>query len=220
MRRPRNRFRALFIVALSALIVSGSVFFHKQIQYRIWPKNFGEVVPGKLYRAADQYPDMYRKLCTEHGIRTILDLSGEDPEEDAVASELGIDRFQFSLVGDGTGDPALWAAALEVMTDPARQPVLVHCAAGAQRTTTAILLYRNEVEGESFREAYPESFDFRHKPDEWTLLAFLADEAPAIRAIRERGFAEVDGEAVPLDDYVRRGHSAGADPPSPAEPDG
>jgi len=35
----------------------------------------------------------------------------------------------------------------------------------------------------SVTEAYPESFDYKHEPDEWELLAYLADNLPSIRAL-------------------------------------
>jgi len=58
-----------------------------------------------------------------------------------VAAKPGIECVEFLLPSDGTGDPEKYVRALQLMTDPQRQPVLVHCGAGAQRTSTAVILY-------------------------------------------------------------------------------
>ncbi|MBT8486995.1 MAG: hypothetical protein HKO59_07775 [Phycisphaerales bacterium] len=200
---PSQPRRTLLILAIVAVAIAAPITWHKQIRFRISPKNFGAVVPGAIYRGADQHINVLRKICDEHAIRTVVDLSGPDAEEDALCRELGIDRYAFDLPGDGRGDPAQWAAVLELVADPARQPIFVHCAAGAQRTTTAMLLYRRYVEGGSFQAAYPESFDFRHEPgDDWVLMAFLADHAEQIEAIRRSGRVDRDGTEVSLDQIV------------------
>jgi len=67
------------------------------------------------------------------------------------------------------------------MTDPSKQPVLVHCSSGAQRTSAAAMLYRHIVEGKSFDDAYPESLRYGHDPDEnIRLMPYLADWADKI----------------------------------------
>jgi hypothetical protein len=50
------------------------------------------------------------------------------------------------------------------MTDPDAQPVLVHCAAGSQRTGCAIALYRSLIEGWDDNRALGEATDYRHDP--------------------------------------------------------
>jgi protein tyrosine/serine phosphatase len=122
-------------------------------------------------------------VCRERDIRTIIALNGRDEAvaaEHERARELGVDHLVFSMSGDGRGDPAEYARVVEIMADPARQPVLVHCAAGAQRTSVAVILYRHLIEGMPIAEAYPESFEYKHRPGQWELPAFLADTLPAI----------------------------------------
>ncbi len=194
--------RARWIILLIAIGVASPIIWHKQIRYRVAPKNFGAVVPGEIYRGADQYPNVLRDICVNNGIRTVIDLSGPDPGEDAVCRELGIDRFNFSLPGDGRGDPVKWAAVLKLLSDQSRHPVFVHCAAGAQRTTTAVMLYHRFLEGQSFQTVYPDSFDFRHKPDEWELVAFLADHAAEIESMWRSDAADVGGERVGLETLI------------------
>lgn len=155
------------VVALCA--AASGVWFAKA-RHDIYPDNFGVVEPGVLYRSADLTPAATRRVRDEHHIRTIVDLGAFDPgsAEERVAAEtasaLGIERHVFRLEGDGTGNPNAYVQALRIITDPAKQPVLVHCAAGAQRTSGCIILYRNLVQGVQFDVAYAEAQHFRHSP--------------------------------------------------------
>jgi len=177
------------VAGIILLAIVGAFAWHKWIAPEFLPRNFGVVQVGAIYRSAQHSPRVLRQLCGEYHIKTILDLGGAagfDSKTQAqreVAADLGIERFEFLLPSDGTGDPEKYALALQLMTDPRRQPVLVHCGAGAQRTSTAVILYRTVIEGKSVAEAYPESFAYNHHPDEWELLAYLADNLPRIREL-------------------------------------
>ncbi|MGZ8474410.1 MAG: fused DSP-PTPase phosphatase/NAD kinase-like protein [Candidatus Deferrimicrobiaceae bacterium] len=59
-------------------------------------------------------------------------------------------------------DPAAVRKALSVMTDPANQPVFVHCSRGTDRTGVLAAVYRMEVDGwsEAEAEAEMEAFGF------------------------------------------------------------
>ncbi|MCA9298772.1 MAG: tyrosine-protein phosphatase [Phycisphaerales bacterium] len=134
------------------------------------PKNFGVVEPGRLYRSGELTPGSTKLVAERFHIRTIIDLGAHEPgsKEEALAQEtartLGLERFRFNLEGDARGDPNHYLEALRLMTDPARQPVLVHCAAGSQRTGCAIALYRHIVEDVDLEEAYDEASEYRHDP--------------------------------------------------------
>ncbi len=86
----------------------------------------------------------------EHGIRVVVDLMGDDPEnaeqpfERAALERLGIELHKCPLVGDGTGDWREYVAAVTaiVRAKEAGRPVLVHCYAGSQRTGGTFALYR------------------------------------------------------------------------------
>src|SRR5919206_4848008 len=51
------------------------------------------------------------------------------------------------MPGDGFGQEAQFREVLAACDDPARRPVLVHCARGTCRTGAAVALYRFEVDG-------------------------------------------------------------------------
>ncbi|MCK4873971.1 MAG: tyrosine-protein phosphatase [Phycisphaerales bacterium] len=193
-RRPR-RSRLLILLPLLVISLCGWAIWQNAVRDYVIPRNFGVVEQGRVYRSGYLTPRMLRKVLTEHEIRTIVDLGGSEPgsqeqqHEAAVAQELGVARFEIRLEGDGTGDedddPAPYARVLRIMADPANQPVLVHCAAGAQRTTGAVILYEHLVLGRPVLEPLMESieqhrYDPRDNPD---LLAYLVEHIDTIRTM-------------------------------------
>lgn len=178
------------------------VWFGKA-RFDVYPDNFGVVKAGVLYRSADLTPAATKKVHEEYGIRTIIDLgafhvgSAGERVASETAEALGIQRYIFRLEGDGTGNPNAYVQAMRVINDPANQPVLVHCAAGAQRTSGCVILYRNLMQGVEFDRAYNEASDYRHDARKNPRLrAFLKAWTDQInRAYREDGLVEGFGPA-------------------------
>ena len=177
--RTKKQPKLLRLVVIVVIVV-GVIYGIKKTRYQFIARNFGVVEAGEIYRSGRLTPRMFRKVVGENNIRTVLDLgayvpgSPEDLREQQLAEELGAERFRFTLRGDGTGNPNYYVQALRLMSDPEAQPILIHCAAGAQRTGVIVLLYRHIVQGQDLAQAYPESFQYKHKPDEWQLLAYVA----------------------------------------------
>ncbi len=177
--RKKDRSGLLRLVVI-VVIVAGVIYGIKKTRYQFIARNFGVVEVGEIYRSGRLTPRMFRKVIGENNIKTVLDLgayvpgSPEDLREQQLAEELGAERYRFQLAGDGTGNPNYYVQALRLMSDPEAQPILIHCAAGAQRTSVLVLLYRHIVQGQELGEAYPESFQYKHKPSEWELLAYVA----------------------------------------------
>ena len=79
--------------------------------------------------------------------------------------------------------PADYVNALKIMADPANHPLLVHCAAGAQRTSAAVMLYRKAFQNVPFEQSLDEARTFGHDPeDNPKLLKDLAEHGDAIIA--------------------------------------
>lgn len=147
----------------------------RALRDRLVPENFGTVDEGRIYRSARLTARAVRRIHREFGVRTIIDLAAQssaDPrrrgELEAIRA-LGIRRVPFRLRGDGQGEPAAYAAALSVMADPGCGPVLVHCAAGANRTSTAAVLYLHVVRDvpldAAFRTCIRHGCDFARRPE-------------------------------------------------------
>lgn len=193
MQRSSRKLVVRVVLILAIFAGTGAIVWHKLIKDYVIPRNFGVVEPGMIYRSGRLKTNVLRDLHDEYKLRTIIDLgaftpgSDEDNAEQQLSDELGMERVRFSLEGDGTGDPNAYVRTLHMMVDPARQPVLVHCSAGAQRTSAAVILYRHLIEGMPIEKAYPESFEYKHEADNYHLLAYLADNIEVIRASYETG---------------------------------
>jgi protein tyrosine/serine phosphatase len=190
-------------VFAAALVALGAWAWFGWARPNFVARNFGVVDEGKVYRSAALTSAAVQRVHDQYGVKTIVDLGGFDKDtvgervEERTAAALGMERFVFPLEGDGTGNPNAYVAALRVMNDPVRQPVLVHCSSGAQRTGGAVMLYRDLVQGKSLDESYAEARAYRHDPARNPrLLPFLKDHEAEIRAALRDG-GEVKGYPKP-----------------------
>jgi len=121
--------------------------FFKELVYRNFLKdNFFEVVEGEFYRSSQMPPKNLEKYIKEYGIKTIINLSGEEPfywvsqGEKQLAEKYGIVVYNFKTNG-------LYVTGLEEVRTlltifyTAPLPILVHCFAGADRTGETAALY-------------------------------------------------------------------------------
>lgn len=185
--------RGLLVAVLT--LAGAWAFWHLAVREHVVPKNFGVVEAGKVYRSGGLTPAATERVVRRHGIRTIIDLGTYEPgmpgerRSQRTADILGVERFVMDLEGDSTGNPNYYVQALRLMTDPAKQPVLVHCGAGSERTGCAVMLYRQIEFGESVRDALPAARLHRHDPGRNPLvLVTLADWGDAIiKAFRDGG---------------------------------
>ena len=95
--------------------------------------SLGCLKPGILYRSGQLSSTQLIKAVQRYGIRTVVNfqLPGREMEaERTLAGKLGIGFVNLPMPGDGFGEEAQFRKVLEVIDDPERQPVLVHCAGG------------------------------------------------------------------------------------------
>jgi tyrosine-protein phosphatase SIW14 len=122
--------------------------------------NFG-VVNNHYYRGAQptsaDYPDL-----AALGVKTVIDLTrdGRDDEKGLVEAA-GMKFVRIPLTT--TEAPAGMAITqfLALVTDPANQPVYVHCQGGRHRTGTMTAIYRMTQEGWTPARAYEEMKQYR-----------------------------------------------------------
>ena len=121
--------------------------------------NIGRVAPGIL-RGAQPKPEGYATLKAM-GVKTVINLHTHHGEREAVGA-VGMRYVEIPMNVWKDVDPAAVRKALSVMTDPANQPVFVHCSHGADRTGVVAAVYRMEIDGwsEAEAEAEMEAFGF------------------------------------------------------------
>lgn len=108
--------------------------------------NFHTVVPGELYRSAQPSEALLDFYAKKYGIRTVVNLRGENPdspwyrEEVAATRRLGLDHVDFRMSA-AQGMSQAEATQLLTLLDSARKPILIHCMSGADRSGLAAALY-------------------------------------------------------------------------------
>jgi tyrosine-protein phosphatase SIW14 len=149
----------------------------------------GRVANG-IFRGAQPEPEGYTTLKAM-GVRTVVNLRMHHGERKAVeAAEMRYVEIPMSYWRDV--DPAVVRLALSVMTDPANQPVFVHCSRGVDRTGVVAAVYRMEVDGwsEAEAEAEMEAFGFH---EIWSQLKEYVRRYPGVPEKSREEVRALDG---------------------------
>ncbi len=120
--------------------------------------NFQQV-NSTLYRGA-QPPIESLKILKEKGINTIINLRGTSDAtraEEIQAKALGMKFYNLEFPPLSKPDFSQIDRALELINDPANQPVFVHCKHGEDRTGTVIACYRMTRENWTDEQAITEA---------------------------------------------------------------
>jgi protein tyrosine/serine phosphatase len=148
--KPQRNRRWAIAATVTVIVAAGISLWTCVLEDRFIPKRFGVVEQGLIYRSGQLSSALVKKVLVEHNIRVIVDLTTDDPNnsdqqaEKKTAEELNAKILRFPLRGNGTGDVNNYARAITEIADAEKNnlPVLVHCAAGAQRTGGVIAAYR------------------------------------------------------------------------------
>ena len=162
--------------------------------------NLHPVVPGQLYRGA--HPgDAGLEALAKAGIRTIVDLQGGDSVADAGESAAdrleeknfveaqGMQFFNVPLdamkVNFGSQAQSI-KTALDLISDPANQPVFFHCFHGEDRTGVLAALYRVTYQSCTIDEAHQEMMQDGHSPALFWIDSYLKRNAISFVALPGR----------------------------------
>ena len=183
-RRPARNWWA-YGIALSiflSLCPAALIAWYSGLRYRFVPVNFGVVDAGKLYRSGQISSHVIRKTLVDNHIGLVVDLSSrweDTPDaraERSVAAELGVQRLNLTLRGNGLGDPSVYPRVILAIVEANRsgKAALVHCQSGAQRTGGVVAAYRILVDGTLPQAAYAEMRCYGHDPqDNPHLIPFI-----------------------------------------------
>lgn len=115
--------------------------------------NMGRVAPG-VFRGAQPDMDGYAAL-KKMGIKTVIDLRTTENEKALVeAAGMRAIAMPINMSREGLKEKVDQVVAL--MTDPANQPVFVHCRHGQDRTGIVVAAYRMKVDKWSLADAETE----------------------------------------------------------------
>jgi protein tyrosine phosphatase (PTP) superfamily phosphohydrolase (DUF442 family) len=134
-------------------------FFRDHAFFRIFWRNWAEVIPGRLYRANHPTPDALARLTRRVGLRTVINLRGEKPNGSttlsrAASEKLGLHHvfMAFESRGAPHRDRILRFHDLYRTVPP---PILVHCKSGADRAGLAAglaVLFEGGTAAEALRQ--------------------------------------------------------------------
>ena len=119
--------------------------------------NFHQV-DEHVYRGAQPHGQGFVSLA-KIGIKTVIDLRGENSEE-SVVQHAGMHYVRLPWNGFKAPDDSQIAAVLALLNDNSAWPVFVHCRRGADRTGTAIACYRIAHDHWSNQQALAEAKTF------------------------------------------------------------
>jgi hypothetical protein len=164
LKPKKSALAIMVIVAVVAIAAVSIAVWSLVVRDRFVPKRFGVVVPGKLFRSGQISRFLISDVVSRNEIGTIIDLNGLEPGNADQQAELdlakanGIRHLRFPLRGNATGEIDHYAGALAAIVESEREgrPVLVHCAAGSQRTGACISFYRLLVRHDPPESVYRE----------------------------------------------------------------
>ena len=141
---------------------------------RIHIGNFGRI-NDNYFRGAQPRGTDYRDLAAI-GVKTVIDLQADGPSNEAGAVKAaGMNFIRIGMTTTKAPTEAQVARFLDIVNDPANQPVFVHCAGGRHRTGTMTALYRMTNEGWTPAQAYNEMKQYRFEgfPDHPVLRNYV-----------------------------------------------
>jgi len=150
--------RWLVVVVVVALVGLGI----KHGRYHVFPKRFAVVEPGQVYRSGMVKPGPLSRVVQEYEIKTILTLlkfeedDSDQAAEEALAVREGISILRIPMPGDGCAEFDLLEQAAAILADESHRPILVHCAAGIQRTGASLAVWRMKYQGWSLEQVLSE----------------------------------------------------------------
>lgn len=120
--------------------------------------NINVVEEGQLYRSAQLDKTQFEQVIKTHGIRSILNLRGDNASEPwykdeiIVSQALDVRHFDYGI-GASKFVTAKQIDEILKLVRNAPKPLLIHCQGGADRSGLVAALYVAEIEGKPPEEA-------------------------------------------------------------------
>jgi protein tyrosine/serine phosphatase len=126
------------------------------------------IAEGMAYRSAQPDENLLRDVIARFGIRTVINLRGQHPDEiwwqveQQVCDDLGVELINIPMSAYHLPAPPVLLALYEALTG-AEHPIWIHCMAGADRTGAAAAIWCMSVLDQSREEAAQQlSFAYGH----------------------------------------------------------
>lgn len=160
----RTRAAAVIILALSLAIPAAAQSGHTGPLDTITIDNFGRV-NERYYRGAQPQGRSYTDLAGL-GVKTVIDLQEYgDVTEPALVEKAGMRYVRIPMNTRINPTREQLTQFLQLVNDPANQPVYVHCAGGRHRTGVMTAVYRMTADDWTPDQAFKEMKKYRFGAD-------------------------------------------------------
>jgi tyrosine-protein phosphatase SIW14 len=131
---------------------------------RISIGNFGQI-NANYYRGEQPEGRDYADLAAI-GIKTVIDLQADgDSNEQRIVEASGMKFYRFPMTTHVPPTSQQITKFLEIVNDPAQQPVYVHCKGGKHRTGVMTAVYRMEQDSWNAERAFSEMKRYKFGAD-------------------------------------------------------
>ena len=131
---------------------------------RISIGNFGQI-NANYYRGEQPEGRDYADLAAI-GIKTVIDLQADgDSNEQRIVEANGMKFYRFPMTTHVPPTSQQITKFLEIVNDPAQQPVYVHCKGGKHRTGVMTAVYRMEQDSWNAERAFSEMKRYKFGAD-------------------------------------------------------
>lgn len=138
----RGRSSRIIAVAVLSMLVASAGLAQEKMRYGELP-NFHQV-NERLYRGGQPKKGGLKKL-SELGIKTIVNLRGEDEQTRAEGEEAkitGLSYFNIPMPGLSRPTHDQVSQVMAIIENEQNWPVFIHCKRGSDRTGTIVAIYR------------------------------------------------------------------------------
>ena len=163
---PNRRFVRSYIASLIiALALAVPAVAQPASSVPVQIDNFGRV-SATYYRGAQPNGHDYADLAAL-GVKTVINLTSDDaaPDEAALTERAGMKYVQIPMTTHTPPTAAQIATFLQIVDDPANQPVYVHCVGGRHRTGVMTAMYRINEDGWTGARAFQEMKQYKFGAD-------------------------------------------------------
>lgn len=167
-RRPRGRSRMIWIPVVILVAVAAGAFWF----FRLQTYHLETVTSGVLYRDGNrgvrEFANMLRKVKPKTVVTLIDEAELADErkpmfaQEAQLLEERGIEQHNVVVPLGGYPSTQDVQAFLAIVEDPAKRPVVVHCAQGVRRTGMMVAAYQESILGWDKEKVKAEMLTFGH----------------------------------------------------------
>jgi tyrosine-protein phosphatase SIW14 len=127
--------------------------------------NFGQI-NASYFRGEQPEGRDYADLAAI-GVKTVIDLQGDGTNHDEarLVEAAGMKFYRIPMTTHVPPTPEQLTLFLEIVNDPAQQPVYVHCKGGKHRTGVMTAVYRMEQDNWTSNQAFEEMKRYRFGMD-------------------------------------------------------